>query len=867
MSSTDSQNKINDESKDKEQDSNNNIQNSSNDTTANSIQIENSQSADAQNLKQEEAELSEVETGNKDQPDFEEMINFNHTFLNYRIAKTFQDRATLDASTFGLLMTNVFIYSGDIIDFKSMTSLSNSEAVKNIRQKINAYKDQDLSNKITFIENVPFYVKTVGFQDTVESILPIVSDLYREKETLALRFFNVFPKFVDEIVKFGDKGYFILNEYMINLISEFLTNNSNIYKKNPNLVKSISDGLVYMAKFIKDEHKGESMLTIVIKMAQDDDDDRKRESAMSLFGALTPLVPTDLIQLYVIPQVNSFADDHSGNVRKEVANQLFNISQKVPKEIFKRRLLPVYKKLSKDTLWNVKKAAAEILPNITKLCDSEIISKEIVPVFKSFAQDEKPVVKYAAVEVFGEFISLIDKKDAENFVELLDFYVDTIQKMASKGKKEDKNIIQKCAYNFPAVLLFFGKNSWEKLKQCFTIMANEKDEKIKLPLASALGEISSIIGSELTESDLLEFVDKFFKNSSQSSELKIKILKALPEIIKNISSNRKNAYLEFIKYMIGNKDDKWRKRITYAKIIGKFNGTYSDNIIYKRVFPIAINFCFDDISQVRSCSAKHNSRLILQLISSKTEFKDKTLKIIKSFAQSINYRYRQLFVYMCRHLFENEEVFKECISELLLDLAYDKVPNVKIVLARFIEEILNKEKYAHLSKNETVRKIVKVLKNDKNEEVIRYMEKIKNVEDIEVELEKNVNYKFTDNMKFVSSEFGITRNVPLNSIFKTSKYPEKKEPEKNETQESTDKKNDGETKETNNTNETFKFTMDPIVSSDIIGSHCGCLVDGLLTNVLEADGKQLVKLVAWYDNEMGYSAQMVRTAKYIGERI
>ena len=801
MSSTDSQNKINDESKDKEQDSNNNIQNSSNDTTANSIQTENSQSADAQNLKQEEAELSEVETGKKDQPDFEEMINFNHTFLNYRIAKTFQDRASLDASTFGLLMTNVFIYSGDIIDFKSMTSLSNSEAVKNIRQKINAYKDQDLSNKITFIENVPFYVKTVGFQDTVESILPIVSDLYREKETLALRFFNVFPKFVDEIVKFGDKGYFILNEYMINLISEFLTNNSNIYKKNPNLVKSISDGLVYMAKFIKDEHKGESMLTIVIKMAQDDDDDRKRESAMSLFGALTPLVPTDLIQLYVIPQVNSFADDHSGNVRKEVANQLFNISQKVPKEIFKRRLLPVYKKLSKDTLWNVKKAAAEILPNITKLCDSEIISKEIVPVFKSFAQDEKPVVKYAAVEVFGEFISLIDKKDAENFVELLDFYVDTIQKMASKGKKEDKNIIQKCAYNFPAVLLFFGKNSWEKLKQCFTIMANEKDEKIKLPLASALGEISSIIGSELTESDLLEFVDKFFKNSSQSSELKIKILKALPEIIKNISSNRKNAYLEFIKYMIGNKDDKWRKRITYAKIIGKFNGTYSDNIIYKRVFPIAINFCFDDISQVRSCSAKHNSRLILQLISSKTEFKDKTLKIIKSFAQSINYRYRQLFVYMCRHLFENEEVFKECISELLLDLAYDKVPNVKIVLARFIEEILNKEKYAHLSKNETVRKIVKVLKNDKNEEVIRYMEKIKNVEDIEVELEKNVNYKFTDNMKFVSSEFGITRNVPLNSIFKTSKYPEKKEPEKNETQESTDKKNDGETKETNNTNE------------------------------------------------------------------
>ena len=69
-----------------------------------------------------------------------------------------------------------------------------------------------------------------------------------------------------------------------------------------------------------------------------------------------------------------------------------------------------------------------------------------------------------------------------------------------------------------------------------------------------------------------------------------------------------------------------------------------------------------------------------------------------------------------------------------------------------------------------------------------------------------------------------------------------------------------------NTNETLKFTFDPVVSSDIIGSNCGALVDGLLTDVLEVDGKQLVKIVAWYDNEMGYSTQMVRTAEYLGNK-
>ena len=68
------------------------------------------------------------------------------------------------------------------------------------------------------------------------------------------------------------------------------------------------------------------------------------------------------------------------------------------------------------------------------------------------------------------------------------------------------------------------------------------------------------------------------------------------------------------------------------------------------------------------------------------------------------------------------------------------------------------------------------------------------------------------------------------------------------------------------TNETLEYTDDPIVSSDVIGRRAGSVVDGLSTNVLDVDGKQMVKIVAWYDNEMGYTAQMVRTAKYLGSK-
>ena len=66
-------------------------------------------------------------------------------------------------------------------------------------------------------------------------------------------------------------------------------------------------------------------------------------------------------------------------------------------------------------------------------------------------------------------------------------------------------------------------------------------------------------------------------------------------------------------------------------------------------------------------------------------------------------------------------------------------------------------------------------------------------------------------------------------------------------------------------NETLGYTEDPIVSSDTIGMTYGSLFDAKLTRVMEVDGKQMVKVVSWYDNEMSYTAQLVRTARHMSK--
>ena len=66
-------------------------------------------------------------------------------------------------------------------------------------------------------------------------------------------------------------------------------------------------------------------------------------------------------------------------------------------------------------------------------------------------------------------------------------------------------------------------------------------------------------------------------------------------------------------------------------------------------------------------------------------------------------------------------------------------------------------------------------------------------------------------------------------------------------------------------NESFGYTEEPLVSSDIVGIHYGSLFDATQTKVIESGDKQLVKTVSWYDNEMSYTAQLVRTLKYFVE--
>ncbi|AKX33832.1 glyceraldehyde-3-phosphate dehydrogenase [Spiroplasma litorale] len=61
----------------------------------------------------------------------------------------------------------------------------------------------------------------------------------------------------------------------------------------------------------------------------------------------------------------------------------------------------------------------------------------------------------------------------------------------------------------------------------------------------------------------------------------------------------------------------------------------------------------------------------------------------------------------------------------------------------------------------------------------------------------------------------------------------------------------------------MQYCTKPIVSQDVISSRYGSIFDATLTKVMTVDGKQMVKVFSWYDNENSFTSQFIRTIKYM----
>jgi hypothetical protein len=319
---------------------------------------------------------------------------------------------------------------------------------------------------------------------------------------------------------------------------------------------------------------------------------------------------------------------------------------------------------------------------------------------------------------------------------------------------------------------------WNKLRNIYETLINDNNIKIKKTITNSFAEVSKILGYKLSEEELSPLILKMFNNND--NKIKENIIEILPDYIKSINNfDIKLEYLNIIKncFLNAKKSKNWRNKIYLIKFTGKTIGVYNNDILFIEIFYFCIEMCFDKFNKVRKKAAKTLSKLILYFLNVKIQssndsiYKENCDKILKMFATSIHYQYRQLFIYMCKNIILDEHLLNNNIINLLEDLSFDKVINVKITLGNFIYKYWIKseknEEYSFIKKNNKILEIIYRLKNDYDFDVRKTIEKIdsqllsKEIQNFDLKRilnKRDVNNSFTNNFKEIKTMFGFSPN-------------------------------------------------------------------------------------------------------------
>ena len=114
-----------------------------------------------------------------------------------------------------------------------------------------------------------------------------------------------------------------------------------------------------------------------------------------------------------------------------------------------------------------------------------------------------------------------------------------------------------CAYNFPAVLLTLGAQSWPKLKNLHEKLVRDSRLKVRKTLAYSLFELAKILGPQMTESELLPLLFHFMKDVDEVRE---GVMVSLPDMLAQLEDDQREAYVDKIAGAWDSSEEDWRKR-------------------------------------------------------------------------------------------------------------------------------------------------------------------------------------------------------------------------------------------------------------------------------------------------------------------
>merc|ERR1719203_2153032 len=276
----------------------------------------------------------------------------------------------------------------------------------------------------------------------------------------------------------------------------------------------------------------------------------------------------------------------------------------------------------------------------------------------------------------------------------------------SRAQTVDSEIAHHCAFSLPAVALTIGRNNWPLLRETYDVLASDMQWKVRRTLASSIHELGVILGQDAVVSDLIPIFNGF--------------LKELPLDLRRDYLPKMSDFL----YM--DNDRNWRFRQELAVQMGQLIPLYTAEEVKTHLAPIAVILIRDKVAAVRTSAVGVHSVMVKTLLEddqSSGLVRVLLADLIGELVKSDSWIHRQTYASLALTPFLESSLehtqFAQDVLPNLMESAEDKVPNVRLAVARALKHLrtatyFTKEANPH---HATMERVIHILTEDKDADV------------------------------------------------------------------------------------------------------------------------------------------------------
>ncbi|CAM9430042.1 unnamed protein product [Scytosiphon promiscuus] len=536
-------------------------------------------------------------------------------------------------------------------------------------------------------------VASVGFEQTVKAVVPLLGPLAEDQELVVRQHLG---EQLEEIARFcrlqgKEAGYRLIIEIVLPTLAKLLGD------PQAEVRQAAGESLVGVANLMKPIDLGHHVLTIVLQLAHDDEQEELRMTAAALLNDLAEALGLDLCKQFVTPEMESLSEDPVFRVRKATALNLDKIC-KVVGEAGITRLLPAYIRLTNDDVYRVRKACTEALVEMSKAVGAEVSLRELTPVFLNLASDSSKLVRTGALQHLGRLISTLPGESVSE--DLVRYFTGTaVESMGDPvvskilgGQSADAELRLYCAFSFPAVVITIGPDRWEELRESFAALIRDPSWSVRKTLSFSLHEIAKVLKADDVERDLVPAMEAFLRDME---DVRLGVIRHLADFFGEMTPQQREKHLNVLVEILQTTSPfNWRLREVLAQQLPRLAPLLTPDSVFFAVVPVAFGLLNDPVAVVREKTFEVVAPL-LQLAGAHSGARQASMvSRVRELAHAHTYQARQMYVYICHSMVmacstnvtPERPLFVQEFVPSLAELATDSVVNVRIAMSRTLSK-------------------------------------------------------------------------------------------------------------------------------------------------------------------------------------